>query len=93
MAWSYGATLAAQVGPNGRLTVTLNNKAIRPGHPPNLGKLVTIRYPKDSCRRGSCADRLLEITVRPFIRVTITQPWIPGAYWDSWGSFAPYLQV
>ncbi|PRW61561.1 trypsin-like serine protease [Chlorella sorokiniana] len=93
VAWSYGATLAAQAGPNGRLAVTLNNKRIHPGHPPNLGQLVTIKYPKDSCRRGWCADRLVEITVRPFIKVAITQPWIPGANWGAWGSFAPYLQV
>ncbi|PRW60928.1 serine protease [Chlorella sorokiniana] len=93
VAWSYGATLAAQASPNGRLAVTLNNTPIRQGHAPDLGKLVTVRYPRDSCRRGWCADRLLEITVRPFITVTIIQPWISGATWGSRGTFVPWLQV
>jgi T-complex protein 1 subunit beta len=93
IAWSYGATLAAQASPNGRLTVTLNKKVVKPGQPPNLGQLVTIKYPRDKCGQGWCAARLLEITVRPFITVTITQPWIPGANWGSWGAFAPNLDV
>ncbi len=93
VAWSYGATLAAQVDKAGRMAVTLGNKPVRQGQPPNLGKLVSVRYPKDSCKRGWCADRLLEITVKPFIKVAITQPWIAGATWGARGAFAPYLQV
>ena len=103
MAWSWGATVAAQVGPSGRLSVTLNKAPIRQGTHKRVGALVDIKFAHDHCGRRGCAPRQLDITVRtgphrPFIKITVTQHWsaagdvvLRNSY--AKGSYAPYLEV
>lgn len=96
MAWNFGARVEAQIVPTAwgnRMVVKLNQTPIKQGRTLNLGKLVTIAHAREHCRRGWCAPRQLDITVRPFIKIAITQPWIPAATWGARGSYAPYLEV
>lgn len=103
VAWSWGATVAAQVGPNGRMAVTLNRAPIRQGTHKRLGALVDIKFAQDKCGRWSCAPRRLDIAVRtspsrPFIKITIIQPWVAASgavlrTGKAKGSYAPYLEV
>ena len=72
----------------------------------NLGPLVTISFPRDSCTwKKGCKPRVLETTVRttptrPFIKVAFIQPWIAAGgvklrngNGKAQGSYADYLEV
>lgn len=93
VAWNLGARVEALIGRKGRMVVNLNKTPIWQGTKKKLGSLVTIDYASERCSHRSCAPRQLDITVRPFIKITVTQPWIPGAMPGARGSFAPYLEV
>lgn len=100
VSWAYGVVVKATVvedvdragNPFNKLTVQLFNgtnkaKAILPGRL-NLGKLVSITY-KDERRQ----DRVVEIVVKPFIKIVIVQPYIKPATRFERGSYADYLRA
>lgn len=96
--WNLGARVAAQIGRHGHMVVHLNKQPLWQGTKKDLGKLVTIEYAGQKCSRAGCEARKLETTVRtapnrPWIKITVTQPWIKPATPGAKGSFAPYLEV
>lgn len=93
MSWAYGAVVNARLDRWGNLAASLNNRAIFKGRPLKLGPRVSITLARDTCNRRGCADRTLEVVVRPFITVVIRQPWIAGHAFGAKGGFAPFLEV
>lgn len=97
VAWGYGAIVFSQLDAKNNLVAFLGPKPIKQGTQ-NLGPLVTISFLPNSCNRHGCTDRKLEITVRttptrPFIKITITQPWLKPTVKGTKGAFADYLEV
>lgn len=92
VAWAYGAVVRAELDSNGNMAATLDFKRIWRGTPLNLGPLVTISYPRDRCWKGWCHHRVVEITVRPFIKIAISQAWVPAGA-GAPGSWADALEV
>lgn len=102
VAWSYGATVSAQIKETGFglkndkfLVLALNGKPIK-RNPLNLGPLVTISRSRDVCWGRyirTCKPRVVTIVVRPWFKIEISQPWVAGALPGQKGSFADYLDV
>ena len=94
VAWNLGGRVEAQIDKTtGRMVVNLNKAPIKQGKTLQLGKLVTIEYERPHRRHWWSGPRVVEITVRPFIKIVITQAWLPPAAPGAKESFAPYLEV
>ena len=93
MTWAYGAKVTVAFDPTAPgykrpLAVALNNKPLQAGQTLNLGPSVSIKVSAEK----SGQPRTVDITVRPFIKIAITQPWTKPRK-DGPGYHADYLNV
>ncbi|KAI7844898.1 hypothetical protein COHA_001547 [Chlorella ohadii] len=96
VSWAYGAVVKTDVDPltTDLKVVLYGNKVIEitPRRPFVLGGL-SITSSGGKWSRWGVTPRKVEITVRPLIKIIITQPWLPPLAPGQKGAFAPYLEV